>query len=236
LRSANTQRDIYAAYGRSGPQRIFLTLAVAACVGVAWWVLSGRGIEWTGAEFGRSWQPGDEVRRLCLGIALTIYFVRLLFTQFVFLKRALSWGEACTIAPWVLLIYLTIAFAGGSDSAPFAAGSIAGCVLFVAGSWLNSYAEYARHEWKEHPQNRGHLYTLGSFRYSRHPNYLGDLISFSGLCLIAGRWPAIVIPSIMLAGFVFVNIPMLDAHLREHYGAEFDAWAARTPKLIPFIY
>lgn len=68
------------------------------------------------------------------------------------------------------------------------------------------------------------------------PNYLGDLISFSGLCLVSGRWVTIVIPSIMLARFVFANILMLNSHLRDHYGAAFDEYAARTSKLIPFVY
>jgi protein-S-isoprenylcysteine O-methyltransferase Ste14 len=40
----------------------------------------------------------------------------------------------------------------------------------------------------------------------------------------------------MLAGFTLANIPMLDSHLRHHYGPAFDAYAARTRKLIPFIY
>lgn len=236
MRSAQTKKDIYAAHGSSTPQRIFMTLAAGACMGAAWWVLFGHAIEWTGARFGRNWQPGDEARRLCLGIALTIYFERLLFTQFVFLRRAVSWSEACAIAPWILIINLALALAGGSNPAPFAAAAAAGCVLFVLGSWMNSYAEYARHVWKQRPDNRGKLYTVGLFRYSRHPNYLGDLISFSGLCLIAGRWLTFAIPLIMLAGFVFVNIPMLDSHLRDHYGPAFDAWAARTRKLIPFVY
>jgi len=46
----------------------------------------------------------------------------------------------------------------------------------------------------------------------------------------------IVIPSIMLAGFAFANIPMLDSHLHDHYGAAFDEYEARTSKLIPFVY
>jgi protein-S-isoprenylcysteine O-methyltransferase Ste14 len=73
-------------------------------------------------------------------------------------------------------------------------------------------------------------------RYTRHPNYLGDVISFTGLCLISGRWLTGLIPLIMLAGFIFANIPLLDSHLHEHYGAEFDQYATRTRKLIPFFY
>lgn len=218
------------------PQRIFLTLSIGACVGAAWWILFGSAIEWAGERFGQEWRPGDEARRLCLGIALTVYFVRLLFTQFVFLKRALAWSEAGLVASWVLLIYLVLAFAGGANPAPWATAGVAGCVLFVLGSWTNSYAEYARYVWKQREENRGRLYTMGLFRFSRHPNYLGDLISFSGLCLIAGRWGTFAIPAVMLAGFVFVNIPMLDSHLHHHYAPEFDAYASRTRKLIPFVY
>ena len=40
----------------------------------------------------------------------------------------------------------------------------------------------------------------------------------------------------MLAGFVFVNIPVLDSHLHDHYGGAFDDYARRTRKLIPFVY
>jgi Predicted membrane protein len=228
--------DIYAIYGSSVVQRVAMTIAVGACVGLAWWLLWGGGIGSVSARFGWSWTSGDGARRLCLAVMLSIYFVRLLLTQFLFLTRSLGWSEVCMIVPWILCIYLLLAIAGGTNPVPFDAVTGAGAVLFVLGSWMNSYAEYARHVWKRQPENRGRLYTLGLFRYSRHPNYLGDLISFSGLCLISGRWITIVIPSIMLAGFVFANISMLDSHLRDHYGAAFDEYAARTSKLIPFVY
>jgi len=90
--------------------------------------------------------------------------------------------------------------------------------------------------WKRRAENRERLYTQGLFRYSRHPNYLGDLISFSGMCLISGAWVTTIIPVLMLAGFVFVNVPVLDSHLHDHYGAAFDEYASRTRKLIPFLY
>lgn len=236
MRHGNARKDIYAVHARSMAQRVALTTALGAWVGVAWWLLVGGGTGTVGAWFGWAWSTGDEARCLFLGVALSVYFFRLLFTQFVFLKRALGWNEVCLIAPWVLCIYLLLALAGGTNRTPIGPASFAGIMLFVLGSWMNSYAEYARHAWKQHPENRGRLYTLGLFRYSRHPNYLGDLISFSGLCLISGRWLTVAIPGAMLAGFVFANIPMLDAHLHDHYGHAFDEYAARTRKLIPFVY
>lgn len=217
-------------------QRALLTLAIGLCVAVAWWLLLGRGIPAIGITVGRIWRLGDENRRLCLAIALSFYFVRLLFTQFAFLKRALNWSEAGLIVTWVLFIYLLLSLTAGTNPIPLGAAGVIGVLLFLLGSWMNSYAEYARHKWKQLPENRGRLYTLGLFRYARHPNYLGDLISFSGLCLISGRWITVIVPLIMLSGFVFANIPMLDAHLHNHYGTAFDEYAERTRKLIPFIY
>jgi protein-S-isoprenylcysteine O-methyltransferase Ste14 len=228
--------DIYAAYGRSTRQCIFVTFVAGVSLFLAWWLLIGNGTEWVGRIFGQVWRQGDERRRLCMAIALAIYFVRLLFTQFVFLKRAMAWKEAAAIGPWILFVVLVLAVAGATNSARFSYADVAGCLLFAFGSWVNSFSEFTRNKWKQRRENRGRLYTLGLFRFSRHPNYLGDLISFSGLCLLAGRWPTFGIPLIMLIGFVFVNIPMLDAHLRAHYGEEFDIYAKRTRKLIPFIY
>lgn len=229
-------KDIYAAEGSSTAQRAFLTLGIGFCVAVSWWLLLGGGIAAIGTSVGHTWPLGDERRRLVLAAALAVYFVRLLFTQFVFLKRAVSWSEAGMIVPWVLFIYLLLSFTAGTNPIPLGIAGAIGVLLFLLGSWMNSYAEYARHRWKQHPENRGRLYTLGLFRYSRHPNYLGDLISFSGLCLISGRWVTVIVPLIMLSGFVFANIPILDAHLHDHYGEAFDKYAERTRKLIPFVY
>lgn len=97
-------------------------------------------------------------------------------------------------------------------------------------------SEFARHVWKQRPENRGRLYTERLFRYPRHPNYLGDLISFSGICFISGAWVTAVIPILMFAGFVFVNVPLLDSHLHDRYGTAFDQYARQTKKLIPFVY
>jgi protein-S-isoprenylcysteine O-methyltransferase Ste14 len=230
------KKDLYATHGRSLPQRLFLAATTGASLAAAWWLLFGGGILSAGEWFGWAIKLGDERRRLYLALALSIYFVRLLFTQFVFLKRAVSWGEALLIAPWLLFIYSLFAIAGGTNPVQANAPVVLGAALFLFGSWMNSYAEYDRHIWKQCPENRGRLYTLGLFRYTRHPNYLGDLILFTGLCLICGRWICVAIPLIMLAGFVFANIPMLDSHLRDRYGAAFDEYAARTARLIPFVY
>lgn len=227
---------MYELGGSSVAQRATLAALAGGCVALAWWLLSGAGLRMVAAWFAWIGPPGAELRRAFLGAGLSIYYVRILFTEFVFLKRGVSWNETLTIAGWLLCIVLLLSIAGGTNEAALGAGALAGAVLFAFGSWMNSYAEYARHVWKRRHENKGKLYTGGLFRYTRHPNYLGDLFSFSGLCLLAGAWITAIIPVLMLAGFVFVNIPMLDAHLRDHYGLAFDDYARHTRKLIPFVW
>ncbi|HYL37989.1 MAG TPA: DUF1295 domain-containing protein [Bryobacteraceae bacterium] len=230
------QRSMYELQAVSRAPRLMLAASGALWVMLAWWLLFGAGLQIFGHWFGRAWTPGDAMRRACLAIGLTIYYIRVLFTAFVFLRRGMGWSEAFTIAPWMLLMYLLIGITGGTNAEPFSAVGYIGVVLFLAGSWMNSYAEFTRHVWKQRPENSGRLYTEGLFRYSRHPNYFGDLVLFLGLCLISGAWITALVPLLMLALFTFVNVPILDSHLRDHYGPAFDAYAKRTPKLLPFLY
>lgn len=141
-----------------------------------------------------------------------------------------------SISPWTLCIFIFLGISGGPNQDALGVGGSADVVLFLVGSWMNSHAECARHVWKQQIQNRGMLYTQGLFQYCRHPNYLGDLAAFSGLCLISGKWPTAVILILMLAGFVFVNIPVLDSHLHDHYGTAFDDYARRTSRFVPLLY
>lgn len=229
------EKKMYGITSRSMPQRLTMAAGAGFWTVLAWWLLAGDGIAVLHRWFHWIGQDGDAARRVCLAICFSIYFVRILFTEFLFLKRGVSWNEVFSIIPWLLVIVLLMGIAGGTNGAPFATVADIGIVLFVTGSWMNSYAEYQRHRWKQRAENRG-LFTGGLFRMSRHPNYLGDLISFSGLCLISGAWITAIVPVLMLAGFVFVNIPTLDAHLLNHYGEDFAAYARRTRKLIPFVY
>jgi len=230
------QRNMYELHGRSPAQRMALAGFGAVWAALVWWLLLGGGLQTAGAWFAWTWTPGDLPRRACLATALSIYYVRILFTEFVFLNRGVSWSEVLTIVPWIFCIYVLLAATGGQNASALRVTGYMGIALFAVGSWMNSYSEYTRHVWKERVENRARLYTEGLFRYSRHPNYLGDLISFSGLCMISGSWVTVLIPVTMLAGFVFVNVPVLDSHLSEKYGEAFDEYAHQTWKLIPFIY
>lgn len=236
MKKRSWQQDMYDVAGACVAQRLVLAGIAGVITGVAWWLLLGDGLATLGGWLGWNLQAGSAIRRLALAVGFSVYCIRILFTVFVFLRRGMGWLEVFSIAPFMLFAMLLMGVSGGTNHEAFGWAGRAGVILFLAGSWINSYAEYQRHVWKLRPENRGHLYTRGLFRFSRHPNYFGDLVLFSGLGLISRAWVTALIPLAMLAGFVFANIPALDSHLRERYGAEFDAYARRTKKLIPCVY
>lgn len=235
MSKAPAQQRMYGLTERSTAQRVTLVSVNACSLALAWWLLTG-GATVAGGWLGHLWIGASPPRRLALALALTVYFVRVAGGILVFLRRGISWAEVLTVAPWVLLLNGALALAGGTNRGAVGVVFLAGVGLFLAGSWFNSFAEYQRHRWKQRPENRGKLYTEGLFQFTRHPNYLGDVILFTGLSLMTGRWWTGLIPAVMLCGFVFANIPALDAHLAEHYGAAFEQYAHRTRKLIPFVY
>jgi protein-S-isoprenylcysteine O-methyltransferase Ste14 len=236
LPNQKSRQSVYDLPGHTPAQRITLAALLGIEAAISWWLLTGGGVAMVGSWLGRSWAAGDWIRRICLASGFAIYFVRILFTVFVFLKRGMSWGEVWIIAIWMAGIILLLGIVAGANQAALGAAGGLGIFLYGLGSWMNSYAEYARHLWKQRPENRGRLYTRGLFRFCRHPNYLGDLLLFSGLSLISGSWITSIVPALMLGGFVFFNIPAQDAHLHQHYGEAFASYARRTAKLIPFIY
>jgi len=179
---------------------------------------------------------GNLTRQIILLICLTIYFLRLLITVFVFLKRKMGWIETILISGLMFLALYSFAKVGGGSQLPLNAFDVIGIFLFLAGSYLNTASEYKRYAWKKIIENKGHLYTDGLFKHSMHINYLGDIILFTGLALITQSFSLLVIPLIMALNFIFFIIPRLDKYLANKYGEEFKEYARRTKKFIPFIY
>jgi steroid 5-alpha reductase family enzyme len=179
---------------------------------------------------------GDFLRRFILMSCLIFYFLRLLITVFVFLKRRMVWVEAIVITILMSFVLFSFAKVGGNNHQSIGIIEIIGILLYLLGSYLNTRSEYTRHTWKKKEKNKGRLYTEGLFKYSMHINYFGDVILFAGFAMITHSFTMLIIPLIMASNFAFYIIPSLDKYLEKKYGEEFKEYAGRTKKLIPMIY
>lgn len=228
--------SLHGEYERSVAPRVFMAVIHAAAVAAAGWLLLGGGLEILQAQWGNHWSLATLARRWLLFAAALIYFLRVLATGFYFLERKMGWGEASLISVWTIIIDVLFAILGGVNPHPVGIAAVLGAILYIAGSILNTGSELQRKWWKQRPENQGHLFAGGFFRYARHINYFGDEVLFTGFALITGRVWSFLIPLLMLAGFLFFNVPELDRHLRAHYGSEFEAYASHTRKFVPFLY
>jgi protein-S-isoprenylcysteine O-methyltransferase Ste14 len=218
-----------------GPKAVLAGLHLLF-VAWAWWILLAPGA----AGFLRHLHLGPPdavpIRSWLLAGAALVYWARVVFGLFVLLQRRVAWSETAAVGFWMLVIHTTFAVLGATNPSPAGIVAAAGVVLYLLGSGLNTGSEWQRHRWKADPANRGRLFTGGLFRFARHINYFGDIVLFTGYALITGRAVALAIPAITALSFVFGHAPTLDRYLAGKYGEAYARWAARTPRLIPWLY
>lgn len=202
-----------------------------------WYLVGASAAAWlTFGPAGASNPPGDPGRQAALAAAVGVYIVRAAHTLFAFVTRRIPWWEAAWGGGIIGTVLFFFLLTGLRVPQPLGPADLAAVLLYLAGSWLGTAAESARHRWKARPENRGHLYTEGLFRYSRHVNYFGDLLLFAGCAILTRQWWAGIVPLAMALNFVLVIIPAHDAYLAGRYGREFDDYARRSKKLVPLVY
>jgi protein-S-isoprenylcysteine O-methyltransferase Ste14 len=83
---------------------------------------------------------------------------------------------------------------------------------------------------------RGHrLVTTGIYGIIRHPSYLGLLISSLGWALAFRSGVGVLLAACMLPPLL-ARIRAEEKLLRTHFGEEYEAYRARTSRLIPGVY
>jgi steroid 5-alpha reductase family enzyme len=226
------------AHASSDVQKIvFLGLHFAIILLCAWLVLFD-GINTLGDLFGRTIVLSDSTRASILLACAVIYFVRHGLT--LFHARCFDWGDVFGLTAFFALFELGLLLVGGGvfRDAPiaFSGLDVFALVLYLSGSYLHSASEIQRKLWKEDPSNKGHCYTGGLFRYSMHINYFGDVVLFTGWCLLTASYWTLGLPLMMLLMFMFIHIPQLDQYLAERYEEGFEIYRTKTKRLIPFVW
>jgi len=223
--------ELYGKQSSSTPQKLVILLSETVLVGLSGWVLFGGGLRGL-RSFGTD--PLALRNQALFAFNLVVY-ARFLLTIFVFLKRKIPWEETLSV-PMAFAVYLLgFPLMARSAAYPFGVLEITGVVLFLVGSFLNTFSEHQRRRWKAHPENKGKIYTGGLFSISMHVNYFGDFLWVTGYaCVTHNPW-AFIVPAVLFVFFYFFNIPKLDAYLKEHYGAQFAEYAQRTKRFVPFV-
>jgi protein-S-isoprenylcysteine O-methyltransferase Ste14 len=113
-----------------------------------------------------------------------------------------------------------------------------GVVLYAAGGALRIWPVYVlgnRFSGLVAIQPGHTLLTTGIYGVIRHPSYLGLLVNAFGWGLAFRSWVGVLLAA-LLVPLLLARIRSEEALLRAQFGAEYDAYCARTSRLIPGIF
>ena len=143
----------------------------------------------------------------------------------------------------VAVIMLPVSYLLGRDTAPgVGLWALAGATIWAVGLVIESVADAQKSAFKALDENRGRFISSGLWRYSRHPNYFGEMLVWWGLFVYAvpfldGAAFAVVIgPLFITLLLLFVSgIPLLERSADEKYGDDpaYREYKRATSILVP---
>jgi len=126
---------------------------------------------------------------------------------------------------------------GGLD-----AYALAGLAIWIAGFTFEAVADVQKSRFRADPLNKGTFIRTGLWSWSRHPNYFGEIVLWSGVALIA--FPVLAgwqLATLISPVFVFVlltrvsGVPLLEKKADDRWGGQpdYEAYKAQTSVLVP---
>ena len=144
---------------------------------------------------------------------------------------------------WVLLtVACALAIITGSERQSIGWVAVVGIIVWLAGFAIEVIADQQKSTFKKDPANEGRFITSGLWAWSRHPNYFGEIMLWTGIAIMAipvlsgWRWATLISPVFVVVLLTRVSgIPMLEARSKKRWGDEeaFQTYTRNTPVLIP---
>jgi steroid 5-alpha reductase family enzyme len=145
------------------------------------------------------------------------------------------------IAVWAVMLPVTVLLSLDSPEG-LGALSLAGAALWAIGFGIEAVSDAQKYAFRNRLENKGRWIRSGLWKYSRHPNYFGEVVLWWGLFILA--LPSLAIETLFAAaGPVFITllllfvsgVPLLEKSADEKYGKDpaYQAYKRRTSIFIP---
>ena len=136
-----------------------------------------------------------------------------------------------------LVVYLaTLPVIAYASVEAFSAIDIIGLVVIVLGTLLEFIADTQMKAFVKIRKDRSEVLNRGVWKYSRHPNYLGEISIWFGVALTLilshfNYWHFIVGAVVNLLMFIFISIPMEERHFKG-YKPDYEQYKKETHMLL----
>lgn len=140
--------------------------------------------------------------------------------------------------PTIVVFFGCLSFlpALGSGTKPFGPLDYAGTAVIFIAVLFELFADRQVHRFIRENRGKGMVCNRGLWRYSRHPNYLGEILFWWGVFLFGASsgFTWIIVPGPVLVSilFLFISIPMMEKHLMKSRPA-YGEYKRVTSVLIP---
>jgi steroid 5-alpha reductase family enzyme len=113
-----------------------------------------------------------------------------------------------------------------------------GVLVWIVGFGFESVADWQLDRFIKNKDNRGKIMDLGLWRYSRHPNYFGEVTMWWGIYILAlsvpSGWASIIGPLTISYIILFVSgVPMTERFMQDN--PAFSDYKRRTSAFIPWV-
>ncbi|XP_020869044.1 uncharacterized protein LOC9326327 isoform X2 [Arabidopsis lyrata subsp. lyrata] len=179
-------------------------------------------------------------RQIVLTVLVVVWGLRL---GLFLLMRILQWGEDRRFdemrgnigklvvfwifqAVWVWTVSLPVTFVNASNGGRlFQPADVIGWTMWVAGFLIEATADQQKLSFNKCPENKGRWCDVGVWKYSRHPNYFGEMLLWWGiyvasLPVLKGVEYLVIIGPVFLTLLLFFvsGIPLLEESADKKYG------------------
>lgn len=195
-------------------------------------------------------------RRAILGALVGVWAVRLGIFLFRRVRRAgkdgrfdaLKQHPGSFLVPWALqglwvswTALAAVAVWTRAEAGPaLGLSDLLGLALWALGFGVEVVADRQKTAFRAAPANAGRFIATGLWAWSRHPNYFGEILLWTGVLGVAApalegwAWVAASAPAFVALLLIRISgVPLLEARADERWGGDedYEAYKARTPVL-----
>lgn len=201
--------------------------------------------------------PDQDMRAILLTLMVCIWAARLGSFLFLRIRRDGSDGRFDSIKPvftrfmvtwsiqalWVFVTSVAALTAiTSTHRQPLETLAYIGITLWAVGFFIEIVADRQKRSFRADPANEGKFISSGLWAWSRHPNYLGEILLWTGVALVAapvlGGWQLLSLISPVFVALLLTRvsgIPLLEARSDKRWGDDpgYQRYKLNTPVLLP---
>ncbi len=161
------------------------------------------------------------------------------------IKKSFSWFfmTFSVSGMWVTICSIC-ALTGIANGIIFSSTTIIGIIIFIIGFTIEIIADSQKTKFRANDDNKDKFISSGLWKYSRHPNYLGEIILWLGISLISFSslegFQYITLISPIFTYLLLVNVSginLLEKSGKKKWGhlESYKIYKKNTPRLIGFL-